>query len=139
MEESYYTAEEKKFVVDAYKNLCESFKDETSAEELKQLRQIMTNGIAKGHAARDKYGINPTVRHLNTALLITENIGADKNMVIAVLLYHLCKTEYISPEKVKEEFGDDIYSLIYGLLKVSELYKKQSALQDENFSKLMMA
>ena len=139
MEESYYTAEEKKFVVDAYKKLCESFKDETSAEELKQLRQIMTNGIAKGHAARDKYGINPTVRHLNTALLITENIGADKNMVIAVLLYHLCKTEYISPEKVKEEFGDDIYSLIYGLLKVSELYKKQSALQDENFSKLMMA
>ena len=93
MEESYYTAEEKKFVVDAYKKLCESFKDETSAEELKQLRQIMTNGIAKGHAARDKYGINPTVRHLNTALLITENIGADKNMVIAVLLYHLCKTE----------------------------------------------
>lgn len=139
MEESYYTAEEKKFVVDAYKKLCESFKDETSTEELKQLRQIMTNGIAKGHAARDKYGINPTVRHLNTALLITENIGADKNMVIAVLLYHLCKTEYISPEKVKEEFGDDIYSLIYGLLKVSELYKKQSALQDENFSKLMMA
>ncbi len=138
MEEAYYTAEEKKFVIDTYKKLYSSFKDEISGKEARRIRQIMSNGIKNGRAARDKYGINPTVRHLNTALLITEDFGADKNMVIAVLLYHLCKTEYISPEKVKEEFGDDIYSLINGLLKISELYKKQTALQDENFSKLMM-
>ena len=139
MKEAYYTIEEKKFVVDTYRKLRESFNSDIPEKTVKLLRRIMSDGIEKGHAERDKYGINPTVRHLNTALLITENIGADRNMVIAVLLYHLCKTEYISPETVKEEFGDDIYSLIKGLLKVSELYKKQSALQDENFSRLMMA
>ena len=139
MKETYYTIEERKFVITAYKKLRKSFKDEISDAQVKRLRKIMSDGIAEGHAERDKFGINPTVRHLNTALLITEDFGVDKNMVVAVLLYHLCKTEYISPEIVKKEFGDDIYSLINGLLKVSELYKKQTALQDENFSRLMMA
>lgn len=139
MEDTYYTEEESRFIVDAYRKLRKIFSDEISSEETAQLRKIISDGIAQGHAKRDKYGINPTVRHINTALLLSQYIGADKNMVIAILLYNLCKSEYIAIEDVEKLFGNDVFSLIKGLLKVSELYKKQSALQDENFTKLMMA
>lgn len=139
MEERYFTDTEAQFVVKAYHSLLESLKEEISQPEIRRMRQIITEGINQGHANRDKYGINPTMRHLNTALLIAEHIGADKSMITAVLLYHLCKTEYISKDAIIEEFGEDIYSLIKGLLKVSELYKKQTTQKDENFSKLMMA
>ncbi len=139
MDNTYYTESEKKFVVEAYHKLLRcSFENGINSDDIHRLRKIMSDGIDQGHAQRDKYGINPTVRHLNTALLIAEYFGTDMNMITAVLLYHLCKTEYITPDVVKAQFGDDIYSLISGLLKVSELYKKQTALENENFSKLMM-
>ena len=136
---NYYTYQESEFVKNAYRSLRKSFKEEMSDKEVKRLREIITQGIDFGYAQRDKYGINPTVRHLNTALLLIEHIGPDKNMVTSVLLYHLCRSEYISLDDIKNEFGDDIQSIVNGLLKVSELYKKQTALRDENFSKLMMA
>lgn len=139
MEENYYTIEEAKFVKNTFKELMKIFKDEVSSSARKRLKNIIEEGIKQGHANRDKYGINPIVRHLNTARLITEYFYPDKNMVIAVLLYQFCKSEYITPENVEEEFGSDIFSLVNGLLKVSQLYKKQTALRNENFSKLMMA
>ena len=139
MEENYYTIEEAKFVNNTFKELMKIFKDEVSSSARKRLKNIIEEGIKQGHANRDKYGINPIVRHFNTARLVTEYCSPDKNMVIAVLLYQFCKSEYITPENVEEEFGNDIFSLVNGLLKVSQLYKKQTALRNENFSKLMMA
>ena len=139
MEENYYTIEEAKFVNNTFKELMKIFKDEVSTSARKRLKNIIEEGIKQGHANRDKYGINPIVRHFNTARLVTEYFYPDKNMVIAVLLYQFCKSEYITPENVEEEFGNDIFSLVNGLLKVSQLYKKQTALRNENFSKLMMA
>lgn len=136
---AYYTEEEKVFVVKAYRSLRKSLETELSWEEVSRLRKIIQEGIESGLANRDKYGINPTVRHLHTALLLTEYIGADKNIIIATLLYHLCSTDFFPAEKVKEVFGDDICSIVQGLLKVSALYKHQTSQKDENFSKLMMA
>ena len=90
---NYYTYQESEFVKNAYRSLRKSFKEEMSDKEVKRLREIITQGIDFGYAQRDKYGINPTVRHLNTALLLIEHIGPDKNMVISVLLYQLCRSE----------------------------------------------
>ncbi len=137
--EAYYTDAERDFVVNAYRTLRRALGNELSPQETATLRQIIEGGIERGIAPRDKYGINPTVRHFNTALLFTEYIGADKNITIATLIYHLCTPDYLPPEKVGSIFGNDVYSIVKGLLKVSELYKKQAVQKDENFSKLMMA
>lgn len=137
--ETYYTEKERKFIVEAYRSLRNVLSDEISISEIRHVKNILANGIQNGLARRDKYGINPTVRHLNTALLISQYVGADKNMIIATLLYHICNPEFYSQENIKKDFGDDIASIVNGLLKVSELYKKQSTQRDENFSKLMMA
>lgn len=138
MDDLYYDENEKKFVIQSVRTLLHALRNEITTNEIRQIRSIITKGINEGHAQRDKYGINPTVRHLNTAVLVTQYIAADKHMVIAILLYHLCENEFISKETIRAEFGDDVLSLIKGLLKVDELYKKQTALQDENFSRLMM-
>lgn len=76
--EAYYTDAERDFVVNAYRTLRRALGNELSPQETATLRQIIEGGIERGIAPRDKYGINPTVRHFNTALLFTEYIGADK-------------------------------------------------------------
>lgn len=137
--ETYYTDKERKFVISAFRELRIALADDLSYPEIRRIEDIIKGGIAAGKAHRDKYGINPSVRHLNTALLLSRYVGADRNMIIATLLYQICSDDYFSREDVKAEFGDDVRSIIHGLKNVADLYKKQTTQRDENFSKLMMA
>ncbi len=137
--ETYYTDKERKFVISAFRELRIALVDDLSYPEIRRIEGIIKGGIAAGKAHRDKYGINPSVRHLNTALLLSRYVGADRNMIIATLLYQICSDDYFSLEDVKAEFGDDVRSIIHGLKNVADLYKKQTTQRDENFSKLMMA
>ena len=137
--ETYYTDKERKFVISAFRELRIALADDLSYPEIRRIEDIIKGGIATGKAHRDKYGINPSVRHLNTALLLSRYVGADRNMIIATLLYQICSDDYFSLEDVKAEFGDDVRSIIHGLKNVADLYKKQTTQRDENFSKLMMA
>jgi relA/spoT family protein len=139
MMETYYTDKERKFVISAFRELRIALADDLSYPEIRRIEDIIKGGIATGKAHRDKYGINPSVRHLNTALLLSRYVGADRNMIIATLLYQICSDDYFSLEDVKAEFGDDVRSIIHGLKNVADLYKKQTTQRDENFSKLMMA
>lgn len=137
--ETYYTDKERKFVISAFRELRIALADDLSYPEIRRIEDIIKGGIAAGKAHRDKYGINPSVRHLNTALLLSRYVGADRNMIIATLLYQICSDDYFSLEDVKAEFGDDVRSIMHGLKNVADLYKKQTTQRDENFSKLMMA
>lgn len=137
--ETYYTDKERKFVISAFRELRIALADDLSYPEIRRIEDIIKGGIAAGKAHRDKYGINPSVRHLNTALLLSRYVGADRSMIIATLLYQICSDDYFSLEDVKVEFGDDVRSIIHGLKNVADLYKKQTTQRDENFSKLMMA
>lgn len=137
--ETYYTDKERKFVISAFRELRIALADDLSYPEIRRIEDIIKGGIAAGKAHRDKYGINPSVRHLNTALLLSRYVGADRNMIIATLLYQICSDDHFSLEDVKAEFGDDVRSIIHGLKNVADLYKKQTTQRDENFSKLMMA
>lgn len=137
--ETYYTDKERKFVISAFRELRIALADDLSYPEIRRIEDIIKGGIAAGKAHRDKYGINPSVRHLNTALLLSRYVGAHRNMIIATLLYQICSDDYFSLEDVKAEFGDDVRSIIHGLKNVADLYKKQTTQRDENFSKLMMA
>lgn len=137
--ETYYTDKERKFVISAFRELRIALADDLSYPEIRRIEDIIKGGIAAGKAHRDKYEINPSVRHLNTALLLSRYVGADRNMIIATLLYQICSDDYFSLEDVKAEFGDDVRSIIHGLKNVADLYKKQTTQRDENFSKLMMA
>ena len=92
----------------------------------------------QNHYRRDRYGINPTVHNLSTALALCEMISPDRNMIIAILLFNLCKTEFIPEEELVKEWGDDIAKLIRGLLKVSTLYSRQAAVESDNFRKLLL-
>ncbi len=139
MIEAYYTKTEQEFIVNAYKSLRGYLGNDISQSEISKLKHIISESIESGNSHRDKYDINPTVRHTHTALLLCEYFGVDKNMIFATLLYHLCLSDFITLEQIKAEFGEDVASITHGLIKVADLYKKETRQKDENFSKLMMA
>ncbi|MBQ5409801.1 MAG: bifunctional (p)ppGpp synthetase/guanosine-3',5'-bis(diphosphate) 3'-pyrophosphohydrolase, partial [Muribaculaceae bacterium] len=102
------------------------------------LDKIIRGGVIEQVYKRDKYGFNPVVRTLHTAELLHDNIAADVSMTTAVLIYNLCRSGYITEQQVEQNFGDDVSKLVHGLIKISKLYKKQAAVEDENFRKLLV-
>ena len=138
MSESYFYDSEKPMVLNLCRELIYKNRDQLSASDINRVHAIIKEGILQNHYKRDKYGINPTIRNLNTALLLTDNIGPDRNMIIAILLYNLCRSEFIPEDSLRATFGDDIARLIAGLTKVSLLYKRQAAVESDNFHKLLL-
>lgn len=117
---------------------CATPRGITREDDVKRVRDVISEGIRQNHYRRDRYGINPTVHNLETAILLCEKISPDRDMIIAILLFALCKSEFISQDKVTAEWGDDIARLIRGLLKISDLYKKQPAVESDNFRNLLL-
>ena len=138
MEEKYFTPEEKKEMLALSRQLLAHTREIQERDDFKRIRHIISDGIKQNHYRRDRYGINPTIHNLNTAMLLCDKISPDRNMIIAILLFNLCKTEFIPTEELVKEWGDDIAKLIRGLLKVSTLYSKQAAVESNNFRKLLL-
>ena len=108
------------------------------ATDIATVRELMTAGIEQGCYEVDEHGIHPLLRYLKTAQMLTEVIAPDRNMVLATLLYQLCRKNVLDVKSVAEQFDEDTARLVRGLIKVSQLYSKQAAVKDDNFQKLLL-
>lgn len=137
-ETGYFIAQERKLLFQSINKLWKNLRDEITIADVRHLHSIISGGVKSGVYRRDKYGINPVTRTFHTAELLHDNIAPDRNMTIAVLIYNLCRNKYISEEQIAQWFGNDVSKLVHGLIKISQLYKKQAAVEDENFRKLLV-
>ncbi len=138
MDDKYFNTVEQAALIPLYRRLIRAAGDNVEPNDITRIRTIITEGIKENHYRRDRYGINPTIHNLETALALCDKISPDRNMIIAILLYNLCQTGFIQEEKLPKEWGDDIAKLIHGLLKVSTLYSRQAAVESDNFRKLLL-
>ena len=137
-ENAFFNAHERSMLFQSINRLWTNLRDELTIEDVRYLQSIIASGVKAGVYRRDKYGINPVIRTLRTAELLHENIAPDRNMTIAILVYHLCRLGHASEKEITEMFGDDVAKLVHGLIKISKIYKKQSAVEDDNFRKLLV-
>ncbi|MBP5687730.1 MAG: bifunctional (p)ppGpp synthetase/guanosine-3',5'-bis(diphosphate) 3'-pyrophosphohydrolase [Muribaculaceae bacterium] len=118
--------------------LWNNLRDQVTIDDVRYLQSVIASGVNAGVYRRDKYGINPVIRTLRTAELLHDNIAPDRNMTIAILVYHLCRLGHVSEKEIAEMFGEDVAKLVHGLIKISQIYKKQAAVDDDNFRKLLV-
>ena len=137
--EEYFTPEERQQLLQLVKDLNNRLGGQLTFHDIDTVHRLIHDGITvAGIFKRDRYGLNPVLRHLRTALTLCDSIAPDRPMVIATLIYNLCRGDYLNVEKVKALFGDDVAAIVHGLLHVAPLYKKQAAVENENFHKLLL-
>ena len=134
----YFHNNERDELLRIVRKLWNNMRFNATIDDLWRLHSIISSGVNQGVYRRDKYGINPVIRSLITAELIHDFIAHDRNMTIAVLIYNLCRNGHITEQEIGEWFGEDVAKLVHGLIKISQLYKKQAAVDDENFRKLLV-
>ncbi|WP_290452702.1 bifunctional (p)ppGpp synthetase/guanosine-3',5'-bis(diphosphate) 3'-pyrophosphohydrolase [uncultured Muribaculum sp.] len=138
MEKEYLQTDEKKRMLTDTLALLRLTQSVIQPDDFARVRNTIQQGIDNNHYQRDRFGINPAIHNLATARLLCEKISPDRNMILAILLYSLCKSEYIDENELVVTWGEDIAKLIHGLLKVSTLYSKQAAMESDNFRKLLL-
>ena len=136
--ERYFNDTERAALPALCRSLLNDVADISNPDDFRKVKSMIQEAIKAGHYARDRYGINPVMHNLQTAALLCEKVSPDRNMVIAIMLYNLAKADYITPEHLRELWGDDVVKLLDGLTNVARLYAKQAAVESDNFRKLLL-
>ena len=138
MNDKYFNKNETSKLVPICRKLLSLAKDVLNNGDFSSLKHIIISAIKEGHYRRNKYGINPVIHNIETSISLCENISPDRNMVVAILLYELCKTQYITVDELEKNWGKDVAKLVNGLLKVATLYSRQAAVESDNFRNLLL-
>ena len=107
-------------------------------EKLPYLVKLLRDGYGDAHLSVDKFGINPLMHNLSTAVALCERISPDRNMVVAIMLRNLVERGFMTLDDVNKQWGDDIAKLLNGLQKITQLYSRQVAVESDNFRRLLM-
>ena len=138
MDAKYFNQEEKAKMLNAVRQLMRMSKGVLQSCDFKMLKQTIKSAIENGHYRKNKYGINPVVHNIETALMLCNKISPDRNMIVAIILHNICQTEYITVAELEKQWGADVAKLVSGLLKVATLYSRQAAVESDNFRNLLL-
>ncbi|MBB4620911.1 MULTISPECIES: RelA/SpoT family protein [Parabacteroides] len=135
----FFTEEERKDFFSKYRQLVRSLYSFLQKEDIRKMRELMQRVVALDCYGRDKNGINGLIRNINTALIATTEIGLKRTSVIALLLYRPVLKKAVTLEEVEKTFDADVTLIIQRLLKTSDLYARNTAVNSENFHHLLFS
>ncbi len=136
---NFFTPDEKKAFHLKYKELLKCLYLFLEKEDIHKMKMLLQRVISLDCYGRDKNGINGLLRNIDTALIAASEIGLRRAPVIALLLYRPVLKGLISLDEIEETFDKDIALIISRLLKTSDLYARNTAINSENFHRLLFS
>lgn len=103
-------------------------------DDIKFIRNHIVYSLENGLCQRNIHNINPIYHKLRTIDLLCSKVSPDKNISLAIILAELTEEGAISVSEIGKRYGDDILSLVNGLLKVSITYKKSGKFQQNSIT-----
>ena len=95
----------------------------------KYYKDMPEDSIPFGHTIADKLCIVKTV---------LDELGLGKAAVLSVLLQGCVEKKIIDTAEIDKKFNTSVTAIIKGLLRVRELYERNTSLETENFRKLFL-
>ena len=135
----FFTSEEKKELFSLYRHLMQSAGDSISWKDCQKLKNHLIKAAQYNGLQRNNFGMNPVIKDLQTAVIVAEEIGMKGSCLIGIMLHEIVKTHILSIDEVSVEYGEDVASIIKGLVKTNELYAKSPAIESENFRNLLLS
>ncbi|MCU4177680.1 RelA/SpoT family protein [Carboxylicivirga sp. N1Y90] len=133
------SVEEKSQITKAYRELLKESDSLREKDDVQQVRKALDLLLEdKGQLSRNGAGELYVLESLEVSLIITREIGLGRTAIICALLYHPVLEKSISVEEVKQHFGEQVAGITGGLVKVAELYAKNTSIRNENFRKLLL-
>ncbi len=122
-----------------YHQLLKNVGDACNPDDIKKARKIIETAYTSGFYHLDTYGLDLRLRNLQTALIVSDEIGLKRASVLAVILHQTVVDQVVSIQEIEQAFSSDVSGIIHGLIKANELYARNVAIETENFRKLLLS
>lgn len=135
----YFSDEERLRLLKLYRKLLRLVWDYTTPAQIQDVRKVLTQAVETGKLPRTVPEINPIIRNLNTALVVSGEIGLRHSSIISAMLYDVVVSGNYSVEEAEKAFGPSVGGILRGLTKANELYDRNTAIETENFRNLLLS
>ena len=134
-----FSPAERQLIGTLYAELKQKTADTLLAGDEEHLRRHLLLALEEGQVQRDLFGLNPIVSSLQTALLVTDEIGLRRDAVLAVLLRPCVDAGFLTSDEVSVSYGLPVGRILHGLQRIQDLYKKDPVIESENFRNLLLS
>lgn len=135
----FFTTSELNEFKSKYRKLLHDVYPYLEPDDLPKTKQLIRQMVDKNCFSRDRNEINGLLRNLDTALIATREIGLRRTPILALLLYRPVMKGAISIEEIEKMYGADVTHIINCLLRTSDLYARNVAIDTENFRRLLLS
>jgi len=135
----FFTSEEKTELFSLYRKLIVSAGDSVGKGDIDKVKKYLIAATQKECLTRDVFGRNPVLCNMQTALIVSDEIGMKGSTLISIMLQNVVECGVLSVEDVKNLFGEDVETIVNGLIKTYQLYSKTPTVESENFHSLLIS
>lgn len=132
-------AEERREIQRVYRQLLRSCKPMMESADIGLIRKALNMTAANGSdVVRNEAGELKVLESLEVALVVVNELGLSRVAVVGALLYDAVLEGSVTNDEVEKTFGKQVALITRGLVKVGELYNKNTSIENDNFRKLLL-
>ena len=139
MDEILMNEAERQELLQTMKRLHDLVADAMNDGDFGKIHEVLLEAAKDGCMDRGVFDINPVLFDLQTALICAEEVGLSRAGIVSILLHRCVAAGKYSVEQVAQDFGDDVAHILRGLIRVNELYSKNTSIDTENFRDLLLS
>ncbi len=129
---------ERKEIIVNYRKLLRACKKLLTKEDITEVRKAIEMALNRKKEFRRPSGKPSVIHSLEVANIVASEVGLGRTSIICALLYDVVQHEDVEKHEIAEVFGKSVEDIVGGLLKVKELYTKDTSIESENFRKLLL-
>lgn len=133
------TEKERNEILSLFETVYSAIEDSFKPGDKEKLSLHINAALESNLIPRDIFGLNPILFSLETALIAIKEIGLKRDAVIAILTFNSVINEFSTIENIQKTFGEGVFTIVKGLLRLHELYKKTPVVESENFRNLLIS
>ncbi len=133
------TLEEKKELFGLINELRKNAEGKLSSNDYRFVKERITDSVKQGKITRDGLGFNPIIIELKTAMLVSQEIGYQREIIISILINRCIQAGTATIEEMKEELGESAVKILENLAQINSIYAKSPTIETENFRKLLLS
>ena len=138
-EREFFTPKEHEELRKLYKELLHLSSDMLHPDDCKKLKNHLVQAAQNHSLQRDVFGLNPIIKDMKTTIIVAEEIGMQRASILGIMLHESVQSGFYTTEKIHNDFGEDVATIIRGLIRINELYAKSPTIESENFRNLLLS
>ena len=134
-----FTAEEKREIKELTVLLRKSIEGRVPAEDFRFLKKRISDAASQGSITRDAFGFNPIIIDLQTAFIVGQEIGFQREIIMSILLNRAVQAGTANIDEIKDTLGGNAANILENLAQINALYAKSPTIETENFRNLLLS